>query len=173
MGRRVQTTPIGDYQVRRFLSPSLARYGVQAVRRWGLTSSSRQCLAYWKTKSEDPTFHAERWGGFRGSRLTSVTIALIAILLWATLHTNPLTSMREMLFLLNEEPFCLGVSYWWLKNMFHSWRFTWKRPSISQLVKTPFSNIFCGSHLSFISEGEVLTKKYHQVRELSGLGSPD
>jgi hypothetical protein len=121
--------------VYRLLGPAFA--SVKSTRifsQLNVTKASRSTIWYWRRRELDPTFHNGGWGGHRWQKFPNEVVAAISMLIWAILSINPTTKVWEYVKLLNTPPFSFGVTRSWILALFRSWKWTWKRPVLQQLV---------------------------------------
>ncbi len=123
-----RSSPATSYQQNRFLSPVIPTVGTRKLRQMGLTSASRLTLAYWKEKALNPEFHPGLWGGFRVCKYPPDVVAFISLLVWSRLRVDPCVSISELLALMNGPPNNLGVTRWWISNLFQRWRWSLEAP---------------------------------------------
>ncbi len=131
------------FTVHRHLGEAVSVAGTRFLRKIGATRASRQVLFYWKKKYVDDTFHSLGWGGLRVLKYPMATFAVISLLVWSILVARPCSAIADYLRILNGPPHFLDVKRTWLVRLFASWRWSWKKPVIEQVVSHSPHHLIC------------------------------
>lgn len=102
--------------------------------------TSRNCVAYWRKRFKDPSWHGGSLGGARNVVFPDVVLLAVQLLLWYNATEHPLSTLQE------HRQFVHSAVGLWLSRqyvgvIFKSWRWSFKRPSIKQAHKYKASNI--------------------------------
>ena len=160
--------------IHRLLGPAFASVkNTRIFSKLNVTKASCRTRWYWRRREIDPGFHSGGWGGHRWQKYPSSMVAAISMLIWAVLSVNPTTKVMEYVRFLNSPPYSFGVTRSWILALFRSWRWTWKRPVLQQLVcldTQTFSMIRYSNSLFrlFFSE-EIHTGKHCKVHEVDAM----
>ena len=112
---------------------TVLKYG--ALKRYKIVhEESRQLVHYYRKIARNPQLHSLGWGGTRYQKFSFVTQVEISLVVWHLMCRNPTYRGITYLQILRGAPFFFPVSRCMLFRLFRSWRFSFKRPVVQQLV---------------------------------------
>ena len=118
--------------------------GKQSMK-YGLDSAAntfqmhRESVKYWCRKVLDPTFHSQSWGGARHWLLKGEKRRELLHLIWFFCKRRPLSNLAEIRNFLLQNGFDVKLSF--LRSVFWRWRWSFKKPSVHQMLKYRLENV--------------------------------
>jgi len=92
-----------------------------------------------KKKYHDPTFHSLAHGGFRHCKFSSDELQLIKSSLWLSMKQNPSQALNHYVDNLKNLGYFVNTMF--ISRIFKSWRWSFKKPNRSHLLKYTSQNI--------------------------------
>jgi hypothetical protein len=147
------------------LGPFVGRYSIQ--NRWKRQLPSifgktwkPQNVYYWRRKIISKKFHQSTWGGTRTRKFSESELLDIKSKLWLICKSNPTTHIHEYQRKIRTS-LQLNISETYIRNIFKSWRWSWKNVEYKQTHKYKPENIArYGKYLLWVAEQDWKKLKF-------------
>lgn len=99
-------------------------------------------LYYWRYIKQQ---HNRNHGGYRWKKFDAIQERIIRVIIWAVAKSNPTTTVNEYIKVVRERT-NLSISASYVKRIFYSWKWSWKKPERRQIQKYTVGNILYYAH---------------------------